>query len=177
MSVIILPGSQANTIQTNLLKKLFEKKLQAELGFRRGVTKIPFAIRGGQTMTFTRPSLFPSASTPVTPGSTGGIDNGLSVVDFSVEQYTMALFQYMQTTDVDLLADTFTIAESITLKTGNLAEAARRTLDELARNSLYNAYMSGQTFVTTTLGAPGVTVAVDDIRGFQNVLVLGVPTP
>lgn len=48
-------------------------------------------------------------------------------------------------------------------------EQARRSLDELARNALFPAYFGGNTRVTTTLGAAGPTIHVDDVRGFQYV--------
>src|SRR5271165_4176289 len=55
-------------------------------------------------------------------------------------------------------------------------EQAARSLDELARNALFNAYFGGNTRVRTTLGSAGPAVAVDDIRGFQTTFVNGVPT-
>jgi hypothetical protein len=56
-------------------------------------------------------------------------------------------------------------------------EQAARSLDELARNALFASYIGGNTRVRTTLGSPGPSVAVDDIRGFQTVFVNGVQTP
>jgi hypothetical protein len=52
-----------------------------------------------------------------------------------------------------------------------------QSLDRIARNTLYAGYLGGNTRVRTTLGAPGTTLAVDDIRGFQNVMVNGVMVP
>jgi hypothetical protein len=56
-------------------------------------------------------------------------------------------------------------------------EQAARSLDDLARNALFAAYFGGNTRVRTTLGSPGATIAVDDLRGFQQVFVNGVQTP
>jgi hypothetical protein len=53
-------------------------------------------------------------------------------------------------------------------------EQAARSLDDLARNALFNAYFAGNTFVRTTLGSAGPSVAVDDVRGFQTAFVNGV---
>jgi hypothetical protein len=56
-------------------------------------------------------------------------------------------------------------------------EQAARSLDELARNALFNAYFGGNTRVTVSLGAAGTTIAVDDMRGLQTVFVNGVQVP
>ncbi len=56
-------------------------------------------------------------------------------------------------------------------------EQAARSLDELARNALFNAYFGGNTRVRVTLGSAGPSVSVDDIRGFLTAFVNGVQQP
>jgi hypothetical protein len=56
-------------------------------------------------------------------------------------------------------------------------EQAARSLDELARNALFNSYFGGNTRVRVTLTSTGPGVSVDDIRGFQNAFVNGVLQP
>ena len=51
-------------------------------------------------------------------------------------------------------------------------EQAARSLDELARNALFNCYFGGNTRVRVTLGSAGPTISVDDVRGFQFVPIL-----
>ena len=51
-------------------------------------------------------------------------------------------------------------------------EQAARSLDELARNALFNSYFGGNTRVRVTLGAPAATISVDDVRGFLFVPIL-----
>jgi hypothetical protein len=53
-------------------------------------------------------------------------------------------------------------------------EQAARSLDELARNALFNSYFGGNTRVRTTVGSPGTAVAVDDVRGFQYAFINGI---
>lgn len=57
---------------------------------------------------------------------------------------------------------------------GHQWEQAARSLDELARNALFAPYFGGNTRVMTTLGTAGVSVEVDDVRGFQTVFINGV---
>ena len=56
-------------------------------------------------------------------------------------------------------------------------EQAARSLDELARNVLFNAYFGGNTRVRTTLASAAPSVSIDDIRGFQYAFVNGVQQP
>ena len=56
-------------------------------------------------------------------------------------------------------------------------EQAARSLDELARNALFNSYFGGNTRVRVTLASAGPAVSVDDIRGFQNMFANGVQQP
>jgi hypothetical protein len=53
-------------------------------------------------------------------------------------------------------------------------EQAARSLDDLARNALFNPYFGGNTRVRVTLTAAGPAVSVDDIRGFQTIFINGV---
>ena len=69
------------------------------------------------------------------------------------------------------------IADQFLLNAAINGEQAARSLDELARNVLFNAYFGGNTRVHTTLTSPGPLVTVDDIRGFQTVSVNGVQVP
>ncbi|MNY09400.1 hypothetical protein D3C86_1423150 [compost metagenome] len=73
-----------------------------------------------------------------------------------------------------------TAISSVYLQNGKtLGEQAHRSIDSLARNALFSAYMGGDTFVTETLSAAGVDLKVDDVSGFaagQTVSVNGAST-
>lgn len=60
---------------------------------------------------------------------------------------------------------------SLFLRNGyTLGEQASRSVDTLAQQALYSAYLGGNTRVLTTLGSAGTTIHVDDIRGFTQTL-------
>ena len=69
------------------------------------------------------------------------------------------------------------IASQFLLNAAINGEQAARSLDELARNALFNPYFGGNTRVRVTLSSAGPALAVDDIRGFQYAFVNGVQTP
>ena len=101
----------------------------------------------------------------------------MSPVEWSVEQYTLTINQYGSTMDLNQVTEGVGIANQFLANAARLGINARQTLDRLARNALFGGaengvggYLGGNTRVTTTLGAAGTTIAVDDIRGFQNVI-------
>ena len=69
------------------------------------------------------------------------------------------------------------IADQFLLNAAINGEQAARSLDELARNSLFASYFGGNTRVRATLTVAGPTIAVDDLRGFTTVFSNGVQVP
>ncbi len=93
-----------------------------------------------------------------------------------MEQYTVTLNFYAATADLNMVTNRVGIENQFLLNAAINGEQAARSLDELARNALFNSYFGGNTRVRVTLGGAGAAVAVDDIRGFGTVWVYGVPT-
>ncbi len=80
---------------------------------------------------------------------------------------------YAATMDLNMVTSRAGIAAQFLQNAYSNGEQAARSLDELARNALFGAYMGGNTRVRTSLGAAGPVVALDDVRGFQNAFVNG----
>jgi hypothetical protein len=115
--------------------------------------------------------------TPLAPATNTNLDNGLVPQSYGVEQFTITLNHYAATTDLNMVTSRVGIAGQFLQNAAINGEQAARSLDELARNALFGPYFGGNTHVRTTLGAPGVAVPVDDVRGFQTVFVNGVQMP
>ncbi len=177
MGINNFPAALQPIIQQGYLEREFEQALHSRLGYRDIADREIFAVGIGETLTKTRAGLKPSVTTPLSPSTNTNLDNGLTPEYFSVEQYTLSINLYGATTDLNMVTSRVAIASQFLLNAQINGEQARRSLDELARNALFNAYFSGNTRVTQTLSAPGPTISVDDVRGFQNVWVNGVPTP
>lgn len=167
MSLNNLPASIATAIQLNFLEREFREPLRARLVFRNLADKEPFTANIGETIRKTRRGLFPAVTTPLSPPANTDLNNGLTSVYFTTEQYDTAMNQYAFTTDLNIVTSRVAIADIFLQNARNLAEGAARSVEALTRNALYNTQMGGNTFVTATLGSPGTSVAVDDIRGFQ----------
>jgi hypothetical protein len=143
-------------------------------GFLEREFREDIAVGIGETLTKTRAGLKPSVTTPLSPALNTNLDNGLATTSWGVEQYTLTLNFYAATADLNMVTSRVGIASQFLQNAYTNGEQAARSLGELARNALFNAYFGGNTRVSTTLTAAGLNLQVDDIRGFQNVFVNGV---
>ncbi|CAB4144312.1 hypothetical protein UFOVP459_26 [uncultured Caudovirales phage] len=172
------PAVNTNAIQQDFLERAFQESLQPVFAYRHTAKQEDFPARIGESLTKTRPALMVPNTTPLDPTTNTNIDNGLTPTVYGTEQYTLSVLQYAQTSyPVNLMDDERTIASFYIRNAKNLGVAQGTAIDSLAQRTLFNAYMGGQTFVTVTLGAPSLTVQVDDIRGFQFKMVNGVFQP
>ena len=176
MGIQNFPAALQPIIQQGFLEREFEEGLRSKLGFRAIADREAFANSIGETITKTRRGLKAVANTAVAPSTNTNLDNGLSPTGWSVEQYTLGINMYGDTIDLNMVTSRVGIASLFLQNAKVNGEQAMRTLDVLARDALYNAYLGGNTRVRTTLGSPAATISVDDIRGFQTVFVNGVLT-
>jgi hypothetical protein len=176
MGIQNFPPSLQPIIQQGFLEREFQQALQSRLGYRAVADREEFAVGIGETLTKTRAGLKPSVTTPLVPSTNTNLDNGLTPQNFSIEQYTISLNFYAATADLNMVTSRVGIASQFLLNAAINGEQAARSLDELARNALFPAYFGGNTRMRVTLGSAGVSVSVDDIRGFGQVWVNGVPT-
>lgn len=177
MAIDNFPASLQPIIQQGFLEREFEQYLTSVLGYRQAAKREPIRTNIGETITKTRPGLKAPTITPMTPSGNTNFDNGMSPSTWTVEQYTMTLAQYGDTIDLNTVTQKVGIVDQFLHNAQVNGTQAGQSLDRLARNKLFGAYMGYNTRVRTTLGAPAATIAVDDITGFGTILVNGVPTP
>lgn len=176
MGIQNFPLALQPIIQQGFLEREFEQALRSRLGYRACADREAFAVGIGETLTKTRAGLKPTVTTPLAPATNTNFDNGLSPTTWSVEQYTITINHYAATTDLNMVTARVGIASQFLQNAYVNGEQAARSLDELARNALFNAYFGGNTRVRAgcTLSSSGPAVSVDDIRGFQTNFVNGV---
>ena len=177
MGIQNFPAALQPIIQQGFLDREFDSALRSRLGFRACADREEIAVGIGETLTKTRAGLKPAVTTPLPPASNTNLDNGLTPTTWSVEQYTITMNHYAATTDLNMVTSRVGLASQFLQNAHTNGEQAARSLDELARNALFAAYLGGNTRVRTTLGAAGPVVAVDDIRGFQTTFVNGIQQP
>lgn len=177
MAIENLPASLSNIIQQNYLQREFHQSLQSTLGYDSLCDVEPFSTQIGETETRTRAGLFAPVEVPLDPSKNTNLDNGLTPRNFTTEQYTMVLNSYGDTSDNNIVTQRVNI-DSLVLQTAkNQGIQSVQSIDRLARNAAFDAYLSGNTRVRATLGAPATTIQVDDIRGFTTAIQNGVVTP
>jgi hypothetical protein len=165
-----LPTAIQSAIQLGYLEHQFEIPLKAKLGFRAIADREPFMANIGETITKTRTGLLPAVTTPMAPAANSDFTSGLTAQNYSLEQYVLSIAQYAANMQLNIATARVAIANLFLRNGYALGEQAFRSVDTLAQQVLFNAYMGGNTRVRTTLGSAGVTISVDDIRGFQNTL-------
>lgn len=177
MAIDNFPAALQPIIQQGFLERMFETWLSSVLGYRQAAKREPIATNIGETITKTRPGLKAPTVTPMTPSANTNFDNGMTSSTWTVEQYTMTLNQYGDTIDLNTVTQKVGIVDQFLHNAKVNGTQAGQSLDRLARNKLFSAYMGMNTRVRVTLGSAGATISVDDITGFQSVLVNGKPTP
>ena len=177
MAIESLPPPLQPLIQDNYLEHIFEDSLCSKLGFRAIADREPFAIGIGETITKTRAGLLVPAVTPLDPATNLALDNGLTPGCWSTEQYTLGLDSYGATMDLNIETSLVAIDNLFLANATKLGLHALQSLDRLARNALYAVYLGGNSFVTAGLGAPGTSLKVDTVVGFETVAVNGALIP
>lgn len=177
MGIQNFPVSLQPIIQQGFLEREFSQAVRSRLGYRACADRVNVAVGIGETLTKTRAGLKPSVTTPLAPATNTNFDNGLAPTTWGVEQYTVTINLYAATTDLNVVTQRVGIASQFLQNAYVNGEQAARSLDELSRNALFGAYMGGNTRVRTTLPSAAPAIAVDDVRGFQNVFVNGVQQP
>lgn len=170
MPIQNMPASLQNAIQQGFLEREFQSGLQSALGYRAIADREPVSINVGETVTKTRAGLKAPVTTPLNAASNTNLDNGLTPTAQTIEQYTLGIDQYADTIDLNIVTSQVGIANQFLLNARTNGIQARQSLDRIARNALFAAYLGAHTRVRTTLGAPAATVNVDDVRGFEQVL-------
>ena len=170
-----------NTVQQNYIYREVEEGLDSIQGYRQIAIQEEFPNGIGDTVTRTRKSrlAISQTPTPISPQSSLSLDDGLSPMTYSIEQYTMTLYDYAAATgDLDVVQNLVGSFDQLLAISRNSGVYFAQLRERLARNALFNAYLGGNTRVRVDLGTSSTTTChVDDIRGFQTLLVNGVQTP
>lgn len=177
MAIDNFPAQLQPIIQQGYLAREFEAGLQSRIAFRAIADRELFPNRIGESITKTRKGLKAPVTTPMNPAQNGNFDNGLTPSSWSIEQYTMTIHQYGDTIDLNVVSEGVGIADQFLANANTNGIQALQSLDRIARNTLFGGsnggvggYMGGNTRVIAALDSASKDLAVDDIRGFQNLI-------
>jgi hypothetical protein len=180
MGIQNFPAALQPIIQQGFLETEFQKPLESQLRYRTIADRETFPNKIGETITKTRPGLKNPVTTPSNPSSNTNLDNGMSPSAYTVEQYTLTINQYNDTIDLNIVNNKVGLADQFLRNAKTNGTQSAQSLDRIARATLFGGalgtqggYLGGNTRVRVGLGSPAATLSVDDVRGFQNVLVTG----
>lgn len=171
------PAALVPMLQTGFLERELEEGLDSVLAYRRAALMETVPSRVGETLTRTRKGRKTPVTTPMTPSTNTGLDNGLTPSTFAIEQYSFTMQEYADTVDVNMIQELAGIADQLIANSRNNGVQAAQSMERICRGKIFAAYLGGNSRVRTDLGAGSTTTChVDDITGFTTVLVNGVVT-
>lgn len=181
-----LPAALQPMLQAGYLEQKFQEflvPLNAYASKSDHITFEEYEENRGVTITKTRPGLKAPIQLVTDPALAqsggGGLDNGVTPTDPSIEQYTLAPGTYEDGLNLDLIGTNFAIVNRFEHYARLNVVQAIQSRDVLARNTLLNTYAVGRSAVTSAsvgLTTTPAAVNVDDIRGLSTVIVNGVVT-
>lgn len=163
-----VPAAIRAMMQNGILDRVFQDALKPNFIFPAVADAMPWQGGLGDTKTFTRKGLLAPATTAITGSDT-------SAATYSIEQWSVTMDQYGQAIDTNMLTSAMALANKFLADVETLGINAGQSINQIARNKLYNAYAGGRTWCTTA-GTSDTSIIVQSVSGFTTVMVNGVPT-
>lgn len=168
------PNQLQGMLQEGFLDRELEEGLDSNLAYRREAVQETINARIGATLTLTRKGRKTPIESPLDPTTINqNLDNGMTASTFAIEQYSFVMKEYGDTVDTNLMQELAGIADQLIANSRNNGVQAAQSMERIARNALFNAYMSGNTRILASPAPTTTQCHVDDIRGFLTVLVNG----
>jgi hypothetical protein len=168
MSVILLMPPEIQELnQQGALERAFHDSLFPNLAYRAEAMAEEVQANTGQQIFQSRPGLIPPAVTPLQPGQ----DPQPAQVVY--EQWTAVLQQWGDAVDTHMPTAITSNANLFLRNIQQLGLNAGQTVNRLARNSLFQAYLSGNTVMNVASLTTDTQIHVASINGFTSVIVVG----
>jgi len=164
-----LPASIQAIMQNGILDRTFRDALIPSFLFPAIADSEPWQGALGDTKTFTRKGLIAPTTTPLAGADISGAST------YTIEQWSVTMDQYGISVDTNMLQSAMTLASKFLADVQTLGINAGQSLNRIARDKMYRAYMGGRTWCTAG-ATTDTSIAVQEVAGFTRVLVNGVPT-
>ena len=143
MSINNLPAALQIAIQQNWLERAFQEGLRSKLIYAEIADEEDFPTKVGETVTKTRRGLKIPTTTPINPSTNTNFDNGLTPSEFSLEQYTMTMDMYGDTSNLNDVTSRVNIVPLFMQYQEVNGIQAAQSIDRLCRNAIFNTYNGG----------------------------------
>jgi len=153
--------------QQNYLETLIRDCLLPTYVFRpKVISPIDwFDANIGETKTFTRRALIAPNITPLNAGQNTGLDNGMTADSRAFEQWTAHLNRWPGFIPTFMTGQEALIADLYLDNVYAIAQKAANSLEMVCAQRLWQAYDSGDTFLTAN--ASSSSLVVDNVKGFD----------
>lgn len=165
--VLGVPASVLELVQQGLIEREFHDGLFPNLAYRAEFEADKWEGNTGTEVVMTRAGLLGDIVAPNVPGADPLPQN----VPF--EQWTMKLDQYAGTIDTDMPTSAVANSSLFLRNVHQLGLQAGRSINRIARNTLFKAYLSGQTVMLASASAGATTIRVSSLNGFTDVVIPG----
>ena len=143
-----IPPQILDVVQSRTWERMFHDALFPELLFRVDAAPREWAAHVGARIAMTRTGLLTVKTTPRNPSTEP------SPSSYPIEQWEATAAQYVDGIDTNLREATFALANQFIQNIHTLGLGAGQTLNHIARNQLYSAYLGGETSYDGTEGTP-----------------------
>jgi hypothetical protein len=165
--VLGVPPAVLNLQQQGLLERAFHDGLYPNLAYRAEAMPEEWPANTGQQIFMTRAGLLPTITTPIAPG------NDPSPQSVPFEQWVATLAQFTGTIDTHMPSSTTANANLFLRNLHQLGLQAGQSINQIARNAMFQSYLSGQTTLLAACGSGDTTIQVASVNGFTDVVVPG----
>jgi len=168
MSLVLgVPAAVLSLNQQGLLERAFHDGLYPNLAYRAEAMAEEWPANTGTELFMTRPGLLRSVVTALTPG----VDPTPQNVPY--EQWVASLSQYGASIDTHTPTSATSNANLFLRNIHQLGLQAGQSINRVARNALFKAYLSGNTVAIAAIGAPDTSIRVAALNGFTDVVAPG----
>lgn len=168
MSIIVgVPANVLQLHQQGALERAFHDGLFPGLMYRAEAMAEQWQANTGEEMFQSRPGLLAPTTEPLTPG----VDPVPQTLSW--EQWIVKLDRYGSTIDTHIPTSVTANANLFMRHIHQLGLQAGQSLNQIPRNRMFRAYLSGQTVTTAAALNTDTTIKVAALNGFRDVVQPG----
>lgn len=165
--VLGIPAAVLELQQKGLIERAFHDGLFPNLAFRAEAMAEEWPANTGVEMFMSRPGLL----TPIVKPLAVGADPQPQTVTY--EQWSATLQQFSGAIDTHIPTSATAAANLFLRNIHQLGLQSGQSINRIARNQLFQAYLSGQTLLTAATATTDTQLAVASINGFVDVVIAG----
>lgn len=165
--VLGVPAVVLQLEQQGLLERAFHDGLFPNLAYRAEAMPEEWPANTGQQLFMTRPGLLKPSVTPIQPGT----DPVGQTVPY--EQWAAYLAQFADSIDTHMPTSVTAQANQFLRNIKQLGLQAGQSINRIARNAMFQAYLSGQTVNIQAILTTDTNIQVAALNGFTTVVIPG----